>query len=61
MNHISTPVKQDLRQYRDRPESERWALYEQAKRERQNMEDAGVRLTETYAQFVRRVTDDLEI
>jgi len=48
-------------QFKDFPERERWALYELAKAGRQAMEDKGFEMAESYDQFVRRVTAELEI
>jgi hypothetical protein len=47
--------------YRRLPEQERWEIYGQAKRERDAMQLSGAQLSETYDQFVRRVTAELEI
>lgn len=38
-----------------------WERYEAAKKERRSMQQAGVQLTETYEQFVARVTHELGI
>ncbi|MEZ7177261.1 hypothetical protein [Pseudomonas mosselii] len=48
-------------QFKGFPERERWALYELAKAGRQAMEDKGFEMAESYDQFVRRVTAELEI
>lgn len=47
--------------YRQLPERDRWAMYDFAKQQRQEMQAAGFEFSETYDQFVRRVTDELEI
>ena len=47
--------------YRQRPEQERWKLYQQAKKERAEREAAGIASIETYDQFIARVTRELEI
>lgn len=49
------------RAYRQLPERDRWAMYDFAKQQREDMQAAGFQLTETYDQFVRRVTAELEI
>lgn len=49
------------RQFRSLPERERWVVYGTAKRHRQDMEDRGIRMSETYDEFIKRVTDELEI
>ncbi|WP_342650897.1 hypothetical protein [Pseudomonas sp. REB1044] len=48
-------------QFKGFPERERWTLYELAKAGRQAMEDKGFEMAESYDQFVRRVTAELEI
>ncbi len=48
-------------EFRHLPEQDRWQWYEHAKRERANMQAAGVVMLESYGQFVKRVTDELEI
>lgn len=48
-------------QYSDLPERDRYAMYAFAKRQRDEMERAGFQLTESYDQFIARVTRELEI
>ncbi|TFH85238.1 hypothetical protein EQG41_18160 [Billgrantia azerbaijanica] len=48
-------------EYRHLPERDRWAMYGFAKQQREGMQAAGFQFSETYDQFVRRVTDELEI
>lgn len=48
-------------QFKGFPERERWTLYELAKAGRQAMDDKGFEMAESYDQFVRRVTAELEI
>jgi hypothetical protein len=48
-------------QYRSLPERDRWAMYDFAKQQREAMQAAGFQFSETYDQFVRRVTDELEV
>lgn len=48
-------------QYRDLPERDRWAMYDFAKQQREDMQAAGFQFSETYDPFVRRVTDELEL
>lgn len=47
--------------FRGFPEPERWALYELAKAGRRAMEDSGFEMAESYDDFVRRVTAELDI
>lgn len=48
-------------QFKGFPERERWTIYELAKAGRRAMEDSGFEMAESYDQFVRRVTAELEI
>ncbi|WP_430962306.1 hypothetical protein [Pseudomonas putida] len=48
-------------QFKGFPERERWAIYELAKAGRRAMEDSGFEMTETYDEFIKRVTAELEI
>lgn len=48
-------------QFSSLSEGDRWAIYELAKAGRQAMEDRGFQMAESYDQFVRRVTAELEI
>lgn len=43
------------------PERERWALYELAKAGRRDMEARGFQMAESYDEFIKRVTAELEI
>lgn len=47
--------------FRGLPERERWALYGSAKAYREALEIQGFQMAESYDQFVRRVTAELEI
>ncbi|EGC00381.1 phage-like protein [Pseudomonas sp. TJI-51] len=47
--------------FRDLPERERWVLYGSAKAYREALELQGFQMAESYDQFVRRVTAELEI
>lgn len=49
------------RQFRDMPERERWVLYGHAKASRSALESQGFVMAETYDQFVRRVTEELDL
>lgn len=49
------------RQFRALPDRERWVVYGTAKRHRQDMEDRGIEMSESYDEFIKRVTDELEI
>lgn len=49
------------RQFRGLPERDRWVLYGSAKAYRACLEDQGIHMAETYDQFVRRVTEELDI
>lgn len=60
----SKPLSGDepsYRSFRHLPERERWQWYANAKRIRHGQEAAGVRMTETYDQFIARVTRELEL
>lgn len=47
--------------FRNLPERERWVLYGSAKAYREALELQGFQMAESYDQFVRRVTAELEI
>ena len=49
------------RSFRHLPLEQRWQWYENAKRIRRGREAAGVKMTESYDQFIARVTRELEI
>ncbi|WP_069383991.1 hypothetical protein [Halomonas caseinilytica] len=49
------------RSFRHLPEPVRWQWYEHAKQIRQGQEAAGYVMTETYDQFIARVTRELEL
>jgi len=49
------------RSFRRLPLEQRWQWYENAKRIRRGREAAGVKMTESYDQFIARVTRELEI
>ncbi|MBM9981878.1 hypothetical protein JTL85_32495, partial [Pseudomonas aeruginosa] len=49
------------RQFRDLPERERWVLYGHAKACRGALEDQGFFMAEGYHDFVKRVTEELDI
>ena len=51
----------DFTAFRHLPEADRWKAYECAKRLRVEMEAKGFVMSESYDQFVRRVTAELEI
>lgn len=46
---------------RNLPERERWEIYGLAKAGRMALEDRGVVMTESYDDFIRRVTRELDI
>lgn len=46
---------------RNLPERERWEIYGTAKAARAALEDRGVVMSETYDDFVRRVTRELDL
>lgn len=48
-------------QFKDLPERERWVLYGSAKAYRAALEDQGLVMSESYDQFVRRVTEELDL
>ncbi|WP_085600359.1 hypothetical protein [Pseudomonas sp. B10(2017)] len=48
-------------QFKGLPERERWVLYGSAKAYREALELQGFQMAESYDQFVRRVTAELEI
>ncbi|QPI08296.1 hypothetical protein IM687_13940 [Stutzerimonas stutzeri] len=43
------------------PERERWVLYGSAKAYRGALEELGIQMAESYDEFIKRVTDELEI
>lgn len=43
------------------PERQRWVLYGSAKAYRGALEDQGIQMAESYDEFIKRVTDELEI
>lgn len=47
--------------FSDLPERERWVMYSGAKAHREMLEQAGFVMSETYDDFVRRVTRELDI
>ncbi|MBF8728875.1 hypothetical protein IRZ59_00290 [Pseudomonas guariconensis] len=47
--------------FRNLPERERWVLYGSAKAYREALELQGLVMSESYDQFVRRVTEELEL
>jgi len=49
------------RSFRRLPLEQRWEWYENAKRIRRGREAAGVKMAETYDQFIARVVRELEI
>lgn len=48
-------------QFKGLPDRERWVLYGSAKAYRAALEDQGLVMSESYDQFVRRVTEELEL
>lgn len=48
-------------QFKDLPEHERWLMYSGAKAHREMLEQAGFVMSETYDDFVRRVTRELDL
>lgn len=48
-------------QFKVFPERERWTIYELAKAGRRAMEDKGFAMGESYDEFIKRVTAELEI
>ncbi|MCO7557813.1 hypothetical protein [Metapseudomonas otitidis] len=59
--HVIAGPWPSYRQFRDLPERQRWVLYGHAKASRGALEDQGFVMAETYDQFVRRVTEELDI
>ncbi|MBF8651517.1 hypothetical protein IRZ81_11985 [Pseudomonas putida] len=51
----------DYTAFRHLPEADRWRAYECAKRHRADLVAQGFEMAESYDQFVRRVTAELEI
>lgn len=49
------------RQFCDLPERERWVLYGHAKACRAALEDQGFVMAEAYDDFVKRVTEELDV
>lgn len=49
------------RQFRDLPERERWVLYSHAKASRAALEDQVFVMAESYDDFVKRVTEELDV
>ncbi len=47
--------------FRGLPERERWVLYGSAKAYRAALEDQGLVMSESYDEFIKRVTAELEI
>ncbi len=47
--------------FRHLSERERWVLYGSAKAYRAALEDQGFQMAESYDEFIKRVTDELEI
>ncbi|GLU37155.1 hypothetical protein [Pseudomonas sp. NBRC 100443] len=48
-------------QFRDLPERERWVLYGSAKAYREALEQQGFVMAEAYDDFIRRITEELDI
>lgn len=48
-------------QFKGLPERERWTIYELAKAGRRYLEDKGFVMGESYGDFIKRVTAELEI
>lgn len=48
-------------QFRHLPERERWVLYGSAKAYREALEGQGFVMAETYGDFIKRVTEELDI
>lgn len=48
-------------QFKTLPEQDRWLMYEAAKAHRRLLESRGFEMSEGYDEFVKRVTDELEI
>ena len=49
------------RSFRHLPESVRWQWYENAKRIRLGRESAGIKMSESYDQFIARIPRELEL
>ncbi|MCX5508360.1 hypothetical protein [Pseudomonas sp. BJa3] len=47
--------------FRDLPDRDRWVLYGSAKAYREALELQGLVMSESYDEFVRRVTEELEL
>jgi len=47
--------------FKDLPERERWKMYSGAKAHREMLEQAGFVMSESYDDFVRRVTRELNV
>ena len=47
--------------FKDLPERERWVMYSGAKAHREMLEQAGFVMSESYDDFVRRVTRELNV
>lgn len=47
--------------YKELPEQARWMLYRDAKLHRIALEDAGFQLSESYDQFIKHVTGELDL
>ncbi|WP_444757160.1 hypothetical protein [Pseudomonas sp. A014] len=47
--------------FRELPERERWVLYGSAKAYRAALEDQGLMMSESYDEFIKRVSAELEI
>ncbi len=47
--------------FKDLPERERWVMYSGAKTHREMLEQAGFVMSESYDDFVRRVTRELNV
>lgn len=48
-------------QFKGLPDRERWVLYGSAKAYRAALEDQGLVMSESYDQFVRRITEELDL
>ena len=48
-------------QFKDLPERERWVIYGSAKAYRRALEEAGFAMGESYDDFVKRVTRELDV
>lgn len=47
--------------FKNLPERDRWVLYGSAKAYRGALEGQGIQMAESYDEFIKRVTDELEI